>query len=48
MCPPYPPPPLSGGSSEELVGSLVSDILQRLPANFDIEKAQYKYPVRYA
>ena len=29
------------------MGSLVSDILQRLPANFDIEKAQYKYPVRY-
>ena len=35
------------GGSEDLVGSLVSDILSRLPANFDIEKAQYKYPVRY-
>ncbi|GAX74205.1 hypothetical protein CEUSTIGMA_g1654.t1 [Chlamydomonas eustigma] len=36
-----------GGSSEELVGAMVTDILSRLPANFDIEKAQHKYPVRY-
>ena len=37
-----------GGSGEEdLVDGLVKDILKRMPANFDIEKAQYKYPVLY-
>jgi hypothetical protein len=30
-----------------MVGGIVADLLQRLPPNFDIEKAQHKYPVRY-
>lgn len=37
----------SGGSSEELVAHMVTDILQKLPPNFDIEKALLKYPVMY-
>ncbi|GMH41668.1 hypothetical protein BSKO_09578 [Bryopsis sp. KO-2023] len=36
-----------GGNDEELVGRMVEDILNRLPANFDIEKAQAKFPVKY-
>ena len=35
------------GSDEALVGRMVIDILARLPPQFDIEKAQYRYPVRY-
>ena len=35
------------GGEEDLVDGLVKDILKRMPANFDIEKAQYKYPVLY-
>ena len=36
-----------GASDEEMVAAMVDDILKRLPPNFDIEKAQSKYPVRY-
>lgn len=36
-----------GAGNEELVDGLVKDILKRMPANFDIEKAQLKYPVMY-
>lgn len=36
-----------GGSSEDLVAYLVQDILQKLPDDFDIEKAGMKYPVQY-
>ncbi|KAG2482389.1 hypothetical protein HYH03_018685 [Edaphochlamys debaryana] len=36
-----------GAGEEEMVGAMVEDILRRLPPNFDIEKAQHKYPVRY-
>eukprot|EP00803_Ostreobium_quekettii_P003694 evm.model.scf_198.7 EVM.evm.TU.scf_198.7 scf_198:70733-88803(+) len=36
-----------GGGDEELVGGMVKDILGKLPPNFDIEKAQSKFPVRY-
>ncbi|KAL6751111.1 dynein heavy chain 5 [Haematococcus lacustris] len=35
------------GNDEELVAGIVTDLLARLPADFDIEKAQLKYPVRY-
>eukprot|EP00798_Chlamydomonas_sp_ICE-L_P020336 gene20336-27098_t len=37
----------SGTSEEELVGIMVKDILSKLPPNFDIEKAQLRFPVRY-
>ncbi|GLC41774.1 hypothetical protein PLESTM_001238200 [Pleodorina starrii] len=36
-----------GGSEEDVVAAMVEDILKRLPPNFDVEKAQAKYPVRY-
>ncbi|KAG2436335.1 hypothetical protein HXX76_006644 [Chlamydomonas incerta] len=36
-----------GASDEEMVAAMVEDVLKRLPPNFDIEKAQSKYPVRY-
>lgn len=36
-----------GSGQEEVVGAMVKDIMHRLPENFDVEKAQLKYPVRY-
>jgi len=37
-----------GGSGPEAIAArLVADILERLPADFDLEKASNKYPVRY-
>ncbi|GIL57271.1 hypothetical protein Vafri_12526 [Volvox africanus] len=36
-----------GSTEEEIVAAMVQDILKRLPPNFDVEKAQAKYPVRY-
>ncbi|KXZ49009.1 hypothetical protein GPECTOR_23g1 [Gonium pectorale] len=37
----------SGVNDEEMVGAMVEDILKRLPSNFDVEKVQARYPVRY-
>ena len=37
----------SGSKEEGLVGAMVQDILARMPPAFDVEKTQYKYPVRY-
>lgn len=45
--PGFPHPCAGGGSDEALVGGLVTDILARLPPDFDVEKAGHKYPVRY-
>ena len=36
-----------GGGQEELVSELAKGILEKLPANFDIEAAGLKYPVLY-
>ena len=36
-----------GGGKEALVAKITSDILTRLPANFDIEAVQRKFPVLY-
>jgi dynein heavy chain len=36
-----------GGTEVDAVGAVVRDILARLPANFDIEAVQLKYPVLY-
>ena len=36
-----------GQSDEDLVSAMAKDILDRLPAVFDVEKAQAKFPVRY-
>ena len=36
-----------GGQKDETVGELAADILRRLPPQFDIEKAQERYPVKY-
>jgi dynein heavy chain len=38
---------LAGGTGEDAIAGLVSDLLAKLPSNFDIEKASHKYPVRY-
>ncbi|CAG9466170.1 unnamed protein product [Pedinophyceae sp. YPF-701] len=35
------------GGQEATVAAMVKDILERLPPDFDIEKANHKYPVRY-
>jgi dynein heavy chain len=37
----------SGKSEERVVAGIVEDVLRRLPPNFDLEKAQAKYPVLY-
>ena len=36
-----------GGGKEALVAKITSDVLARLPANFDIEAVQRKFPVLY-
>jgi len=36
-----------GKSDEEVVTELTKDILSRLPSNFDIERAESRYPVLY-
>lgn len=36
-----------GGAAEARVAAMVEDIISRLPAPFDLEKAQAKFPVRY-
>ena len=36
-----------GGGQEQLVAKMVKECLERLPANFDIEAVQRKFPVRY-
>ena len=38
---------LTAGASESHIGSIVRECLQRLPADFDIEAVQRKYPVKY-
>ena len=37
----------SGGGKEALVAKITNDVLERLPANFDIEAVQRKFPVLY-
>ena len=37
----------SGAAGEGLLNDIASDILRRLPADFDLEKALEKFPVRY-
>lgn len=36
-----------GGNKEEMVGGMVDEVLDRLPKNFDIQKAEAKFPVKY-
>ena len=36
-----------GGGKEQLVANITKDILEKLPANFDIEAVQRKFPVLY-
>ena len=36
-----------GGGKDELVANITKDILEKLPANFDIEAVQRKFPVLY-
>lgn len=36
-----------GGKTDDALNEIASDILQKLPADFDLEEAQNKYPVRY-
>ena len=36
-----------GRSREDVILDIVQDMLNRLPAPFDIELAQYRYPVQY-
>lgn len=37
-----------GGETDELLLQLTSEILSKLPKNFDLEKAKIKYPVDYS
>jgi hypothetical protein len=36
-----------GAAGDALVAAMVADVLRKLPEDFDVEKAQAKYPVRY-
>jgi dynein heavy chain len=36
-----------GRSREDVILEIVQDMLNRLPPQFDIELAQYRYPVQY-
>jgi dynein heavy chain len=38
----------AGKSEERVVAGIVEEVLRRLPPDFDLEKAQAKYPVLYA
>lgn len=35
------------GGEEEVVAGIARDILSKLPANFDVEKVQMRFPVAY-
>ncbi|XP_057312411.1 dynein axonemal heavy chain 12-like isoform X2 [Hydractinia symbiolongicarpus] len=37
----------AGGKTDDALNEIATDILSKLPEDFDLEKAQEKYPVRY-
>eukprot|EP00951_Prasinocladus_malaysianus_P048624 scaffold660583_cov38-Prasinocladus_malaysianus.AAC.1 len=37
----------AGGAKDDAVGEMAADILRRLPEQFDVEKVQAKYPIKY-